>query len=459
MPNSARVLMYLGDPLEAQELAHALAPKNLQAQLASTRAQALSLLAGPQRFAAVLAEDAFGGRDLLARARTLAAPPAVVLLTGFGTVQDALAALREGAHECLPRPVSHEQVVLVLLRAIEQSQLASENERLRKAARGQLGLEHLGGKDPRMQQVLAQALAVCDTRATVLIEGESGTGKSQIARAIHAQSSRAKAPFVTLNCGALPPTLQESELFGHSRGAFTGAIKDKPGLAEAAHGGTMFLDEISSAPLELQVKLLRVIQERAFERVGESKTRTVDVRWIAASNRDLEAEVAQGRFRDDLFWRLNVVHLVLPPLRERRDDIPTLALGFLQRFAADYGKSGLCFSPRALALLASHAWPGNIRQLENCVERGVLLCSTSQVEASDLGLARELTPALGESQALYQAGKSLRDLLEGPEREILVQALKAHGGNRERTAKALGINRTTLFHKMRRLGLLASTLS
>ncbi len=460
MPDAPRVLIALDDALEAEQIGSLLEQEGATVEIAAGPREAQRALArGPdasgQAFACVLSEDAWGSSKLLAQALAQEPAPAVVLITGFGTVQDALTALREGARACLPRPVSREQVQHAVLRAIEEHQRAQDYERLKVARESRPELTSLGGRDPRMRAVLAQAEAVSDTRATVLIEGESGTGKSQLARAIHERSTRRAAPFVTLNCGALPPQLQESELFGHARGAFTGAVKDKPGLIEAAHGGTLFLDEISSAPPDLQVKLLRVIQERAFERVGEARTRTVDVRWMAASNRALSEEVAAQRFREDLYWRLNVVHLELPALRARADDIPRLALVFLERFRAEYHKPRIGFSAAALAAMVEHAWPGNIRQLENAIERGVLLARGAEIEPADLGLFVASAP---EPAQWFKNGQTLRELLAGPERHILEQALARHQGNRERTAQALGINRSTLFHKMRRHGLLEGGL-
>jgi DNA-binding NtrC family response regulator len=449
------LLVHLGDPEEARQLAQGLERAGWAARTVDPLEAALEELGSPGRYAAVLAEEAFGGRALLRAASGQEPPVPVVLVTGFGTVQDALEALRSGARECLPRPVSLDQLALALTRAVEHAQLHGENLRLKRRIGERFDLERLRSADPRMGRVLEHARAVADTRATILIQGESGTGKSMIARGIHAASSRAERPFVTLNCGALPPNLQESELFGHTRGAFTGAVKDKPGLVEAADRGTLFLDEISSAPLELQVKLLRVIQERSFERVGDTRTRTADVRWIAASNRPLWDEVRAQRFREDLFWRLHVVCLELPPLRQRAADVAALAQGFLEHFAQEYGKPHLAFSPQALSSLAAQDWPGNIRQLENAVERGVLFARGAQVGPADLGLEPPSAPenAASAGPGPYRAGCSLRALLEEPERAILRAALEHHDGNRERTARALGINRTTLFNKLRRLGL------
>jgi two-component system response regulator HydG len=287
-----------------------------------------------------------------------------------------------------------------------------------------------------------------------LITGESGTGKSMLARAIHQRSSRARKPFVVLDCGAVPANLLESTLFGHARGAFTGAVKDKAGIVESAEGGTVFLDELTNAPLDVQAKLLRVVQERAFERVGETRTREADVRWIAATNRDMRREVAEGRFREDLYWRINVVALELPPLRERPGDIPLLAETFLRRFAREHGRRPRTLSPELIVALCRAPWPGNVRQLEHALERAVLLATQDELSlrdfAAELGLSIEPPMA-----ALRESGEgALKRALEEPERELVVRALEACGGRRARAAAMLGINRTTLFNKMRKHGLL-----
>ncbi|MEO6710215.1 MAG: sigma-54 dependent transcriptional regulator, partial [Planctomycetota bacterium] len=319
---------------------------------------------------------------------------------------------------------------------------------------------NLISRDPSMARIAEVVGAVADTRANVLISGESGTGKTQLARAIHQASSRREQPFVELNCGALPSSLLESELFGHARGAFTGALRDKPGRFEVADGGTLFLDEIASAGLDLQVKLLRAIQDKRFERVGESHTRTVDVRVIAASNRDLELEVRAARFREDLYWRLNVIHLRLPPLRERRGDIALLAEHFLARFASQHARPKSALSPDVVAALLAHEWPGNVRELENAVERAVLLGRGAGLTPGDFGLEDGRatsglpTPALPRRE--HGRTEPLRTALELPERELVLRALSLAGGHRMRAAALLGITRGTLFNKMRKYGLFQS---
>ena len=350
--------------------------------------------------------------------------------------------------------------------AREQAFLRKENLDLRSKLKRSQGFDGFNSVDPRMDSVLETAKAVAPSRATVLILGESGTGKTRLARTLHENSDRKDAPFMVVHCGALPNALLESELFGHAKGAFTGAIRDKPGRFEEADGGTIFLDEINSAPLELQVKLLRVIQERALERVGENQTRYVDVRIIAASNQDLQVAIEAGDFREDLYWRLNVVSLALPALRERPQDLARLVEIFLRRFSKDYGRELARPDAQALEALCAYDWPGNIRQLENVIERAVLLTEGDRLRIGALpedllAKSRALLAMGPDAQPNLQLGLShlrtivpLKQALQGPEKEILIHALNATHGNRKQAAEELGINRTTLFNKMRKHGLM-----
>ncbi len=378
--------------------------------------------------------------------------PAVIVLASFGSVRDALDSVRAGACDYLARPISVDQILFAIDRALAQRALRHENQVLRRSLEERVELGALSSKDERMRRVSEIVSSIADTRASVLIQGESGVGKSALARAIHARSSRAPKPFVVVDCGAIPGTLLESTLFGHVRGAFTGAQRDKPGMIEAADGGTLFLDEIGNAPLELQARLLRVVQERVFERVGETRTRSVDVRWIAATHRDLRAESRAGRFREDLFWRLNVVSIELPPLRERAGDIPLLAQAFLERFAAEHRRNVVGFEPAAARALAAYSWPGNVRELEHVLERAVLLARGPALSLADLGAeVARAAPAAPEHEP--GAPRELRAALAAPERRLIEEALAACNGCRQDAARLLGINRTTLFNKMRRHGL------
>jgi DNA-binding NtrC family response regulator len=375
-----------------------------------------------------------------------------------------VAAVAARAQAYLPRDPDEAALRLALGRALEREALEDENRRLRAEleVRGTFGA--VITRDSAMKQVLRTLESVAETRANVLLLGESGTGKTRLAQAVHKASDRAAGPFVVVNCGALPDSLLESELFGHVRGAFSGAVRDRAGRFEQADGGTLFLDEINSASLDLQVKLLRVIQERAFERVGDGQTLTVDVRLIAASNKDLPDEIAAGRFREDLYWRLHVVAVELPPLRARPGDVALLAAHFLRRYADEYGRPIERLHPAALSALAGAPWPGNVRQLENVLERAVLLAEGTELRTEDLGpevLGPGGPPAPEtHSGTLLQGLENLarlpplKEALEGPERQILVRALELSGGNRKAAAEMLGINRTTLFNKMRKYGLM-----
>lgn len=391
------------------------------------------------------------GFDLLAHCRQNHPEVVVILITGYASVETGIEALRAGAFDLLTKPLIDEELGMAIDRALAQRQVVEENHKLKAQLDLRFGLENIVGHDHRMQRVFDLVERIADTRATVLITGESGTGKSLLARAIHRQSSRRDQPFVEVACGAMPETLLESELFGHAAGAFTGAVGERIGKFAQANKGTIFLDEIGTASPGLQVKLLRVLQEFEFEPVGSTKTQRVDVRVILATNEDLAEAVRAGRFRQDLYYRINVITIELPPLRERVADIPLLAQHFLARTAADAGKKSAAFTEEALSALARYSWPGNVRELQNVVERAVLLSRGNQIGLEDL----PAHIAAGQPLTLAStAGKPLKDALEVPERAIILSALEQHHWNRNATAEALGINRTTLYKKMKRLGLM-----
>ncbi|RMF39633.1 MAG: sigma-54-dependent Fis family transcriptional regulator [Planctomycetota bacterium] len=401
--------------------------------------------------------DREDGFELLSWVRRTGPSIPVVMMTGYGGPDAAIDAVRAGAFDLLTKPIIDEELLSVLHRAVEQQRIAEENARLKSELDRKAGLENILSHDPRMIRIFDVIDSVADTKAPVLITGENGTGKSMIARAIHRRSSRQAKPFVEVACGALPDNLLESELFGHTAGAFTGAQTAKIGKFQHADGGTIFLDEIGTASTALQIKLLRVLQEFEFEPVGSNDTISVDVRPILATNEDLEKAVAEGRFRQDLFYRINVIHLELPALRDRIADLPVLVEHFLQKTAAEVSKEIEGFDEQAIEAMAAYHWPGNIRELENVVQRAVLLTKQPRI-GIDLLPPAILKSAPGPAAFVPVIGReqTLREALEGPERQIIWEVLKANQFSRSLTAQQLGINRTTLYKKMKRLGIDAS---
>ena len=384
------------------------------------------------------------GLELFRESREETFAPPFILLTAFGTVEEAVAAIKEGVVDFLTKPLKDPETLRALVRkALENSSARRENQALKEAEAAGLPPEELIFAGEAMAEVRRLVQDVAGTTATVMITGESGTGKELIARAIHLLSSRNKGSFIPLNCAAIPENLLESELFGHERGAFTGAMQARQGKFELAQGGTIFLDEIGEMPLPLQAKLLRVIQERTFERVGGSREIKADVRIVAATHRDLAVEVHEKRFREDLFYRLNVFPLRLPPLRERRDALPLLAEYFIRRFSRDMGKKPARLEPEALRRLRDHDWPGNIRELQNALERAVIIATGS------IGVAQ-----LPEGIASGPLARQDEGLLKSREREAIMLALKKSGGNRRKASEELGISRRTLQYRLKEYGLI-----
>ncbi len=408
-----------------------------------------------------LALPGMDGLDLLQRVHRQHPSVVVLMLTGYGTIESAVRALRLGASDFLTKPVVDGELRLAIERAMRQHTLLAENFSLKRRLDVGKALRAIVGTDARMVRALDLVRAVAPARTTVLMQGESGVGKSLVARAIHEASPRRARPFVELACGSIPETLLESELFGHVKGAFTGAHADKVGRFQAADGGTLFLDEINSASPGMQLKLLRVLQERRFEPVGSTKTIEVDARVVLASNQPLDQLVAQGLFRQDLFYRINVVSIELPPLRERPADIPVLALHFLRELGPEVGKQLIGFTDEALASLQRYRFPGNVRELRNVVERAAVLTTAPTIGVESLPES-VLKPIIGGS-AFGHAPQSaadapwipmpLEEALKAPEREILLRALRANHWNRVKTADQLAINRTTLYKKMKLLGI------
>jgi two-component system response regulator HydG len=387
------------------------------------------------------------GLDVLQAARGQADAPEVILLTAYAEWKSAKEAIRLGALDYFEKGQEPEELYHRIDKALAARALRRENENLRAQLRERYGLPGLIAQSPAMQSVLDLVGRVAPTDATVLIQGESGTGKEVIAKAVHHASSRAASPFVAVNCGAVPEALLESELFGYVRGAFTGAAAAKLGLFEEAEGGTLFLDEIAEMPAALQVKLLRALQSGEVRRLGATQVATIDVRVVAATNGDLATRIAQGTFREDLFYRLNVIQVMLPPLRDRREDVPALAEHFVARASAKLGRT-LRLSPSALERLLRYPWPGNVRELENAIERAAILARTDTVEPDDLpphvsaGLHLGSSPALPRQTTLAEA-----------ERAHILTTLERFGGNHSGAAEALGIGRTTLWRKLKEYGI------
>jgi two-component system response regulator AtoC len=457
-PAKPRLLILDEDRIILQSLSQFLSREGYEVRTADDPQDGLAQLEAGQ-FELLIADINMPGiktADFLRDVRRRFPQTVVVVITGYGSIEGAVEATKMGAFDYLTKPIVDDEIRVVVEKAIRQQSLMFENQTLKQQLDLRFGLENIVGHDYKMLKIFDLVEAVADSRTTVLMTGESGTGKSLLARAVHHRSPRRDKPFVEVSCGSLPEMLLESELFGHVKGAFTGAIADKMGRFMAADGGTLFLDEINSASPAMQVKLLRVLQERAFEPVGANETRTVDVRVILASNVDLAQLVAAQGFRQDLYYRINVVNIRLPNLRERLSDIPLLANYFLKKFVQETGREILGFTDAAMAALQRHNWPGNVRELENAIERAVVLCRRPQIDEADfpdtlttaphhLTAATADRPNDGTEQAL-----PLAVALEEPERRIIEKALKRNSYNRQATAAELDINRTTLYKKMRK---------
>ena len=383
------------------------------------------------------------GLDVLVSLLRLAPGLSVVVITAYATIETAVEAMRRGACDFLPKPFTPDELRRVLERVVRIRRLESHVEALEEQVRSIVPEADLKTSDPAMRQALDVAFRAAPTEATILLRGESGTGKGVLARAIHARSSRAAAPFVTVNCPSLQADLLESELFGHVRGAFTGAIQDTAGKVAAAEGGTLFLDEIGDLPLPLQPKLLRLLQERQYERVGETRTRASDLRIVAATNRDLQGAVGEGKFREDLLYRLNVIEVVLPPLRQRRHDIAALAEHLLAFFARQTGKTGCVFTGEARAAILRYPWPGNVRELRNAIERGIILAPGPEVGLSDL--PAQIGNTLPEEKMELGGAVSLESLEAEHIRRVLVNT-----PTMEAAAEVLGIDPSTLYRKRKK---------
>lgn len=435
-------------------LARVLGKEGFQAVAVGSGEEALIQIAGDD-FDLVITDiqmPGMNGLTLMRRLKEFDSALPVIVMTAYGTVENAVEALRIGAYDYLTKPFESDELRLTVAKALERERLLAENRYLHQELQERYGFTGIVGSSSGMQRVFEMASSVAASNASVLISGESGTGKELIARSIHFNSQRKEKPFIVLNCAALSEGLLESELFGHEKGAFSGAIATKKGRFELAHEGTLFIDEVGEMSANAQVKLLRVIQEHEFERVGGTRTLPSDVRIVAATNKNLEAEVRAGNFREDLYYRLNVINLHLPSLRERREDIEPLARHFLQKYARETGKKVTDFSPRALTCLLGYDWPGNVRELQNVIERAVVLSKGESVTPRDFPQGVHGGDEI--CLELPERGGSLTDILEDLERQLIMQTLRREQGSQTRTAEILGIKRTTLRYKMEKYRLL-----
>jgi two-component system response regulator PilR (NtrC family) len=400
------------------------------------------------------------GQDVLQKIRRSDPDTVVVVVTAYSSIEGAIEAMRSGAFHYIPKPFKNQEVLLTVRKGLEQRRLTTENRSLREQLRERYSFGNIVGKSKPMSEVYDLIRLAAPSKSNILVLGESGTGKELVAKAIHHHSRRASGPFVTVNSGSMPPDLLESNLFGHVKGAFTGAVSSKKGLFEIANGGSIFFDEIGNIPLDTQSKLLRVIQEREFMRLGAVETMKADVRIIAATNADLEAEVANHNFREDLFYRLNVITVSLPPLRARSEDIPLLANHFLTRYARENEKEIERISPEAMTLLMDHAWPGNVRELENAVERGVVLGTGNELSVDLLpATVREREGAIPTLPATPNGDVSLKDAVSGFERQLIVRALRQTNGVQKHAAEKLKVKPTTLHEMIKRLNISVESLS
>jgi two-component system, NtrC family, response regulator AtoC len=457
-PTMPTILIVEDEPKMLRLLELNLADDGYATRPASTAENGLKILAS-ERIDLVLSDVKLPGMNglefLQAVKRANAAIP-VVMMTAYGTVETAVEAMKDGASDFVLKPFSIEEIKLIVRKELDVRRLHEENRQLREALGQRYQFDNIVANSPAMQEVLATVEQVAPTNATVLLGGESGVGKDMIARAIHQHSRRVNGPFIKINCTAIPENLLESELFGYEKGAFTGATTTKPGKFELADKGTIFLDEIGDMPGTLQVKLLRVLQEREFERLGGTRTIKVDVRVVAATNQDLRAALEQGTFREDLYYRLNVVPISIPPLREHKEDIPYLVDHFIRRFAESSGKAIGGIAPEALKLLVDFHWPGNVRELENIIERAVVMASGTRIETADIRLdvarpgGNSIASAAGENSAAMFLPEGMT--LEQYEDKLIHAALQRAGGNKSQAARFLGLSRNALRYRLSKMG-------
>ncbi len=445
---SERILIVDDEDGMRRLLSRVLTREGYETSAVANGAEALRLVAS-ERFDLVVTDikmPEMDGLQLLAELKEYEPSLPIIVITAYGTIENAVQALRSGAYDYIAKPFENDEIKLTVAKAFERERLLAENRYLHAELEGRYDFSGIVGGSLAMQQVYDMASSVAVSNANVLITGESGTGKELLARSIHYSSLRKEKPFVVLNCSAISEGVLESELFGHEKGAFSGALDTRKGRFERADQGTLFIDEVAEMSMAAQVKLLRVIQEHEFERVGGNKTISVDVRIVAATNKKLEDQVKNGNFREDLYYRLNVVNINVPPLRSRREDVEPLSRFFLEKYTSETGKKITDLSPRALSCLLAHDWPGNVRELQNAIERAVVLSKGSVLTPRDFPQGMQ-----GDDQICLQIpekGGSLTDILEDLERQLIIQTLQREDGSQTRAAETLGIKRTTLRYKM-----------
>ncbi len=441
------ILVVDDEPLQRQIMKTILDAEGYETHTAAGGREALALMGKlpPDVVLTDLKMEGMDGIELLEALPETPVPPAVIIITAHGTISSAVDALKRGAFDYLTKPLDKDKILFTVRKACERVDILKENARLRQALFERFRMEGIVGRSPRMKEVVEVLKRVSSSPATVMIRGESGTGKELVARAIHYNSPRKSRPFTALNCAAIPENLFESELFGHEPGAFTGAVSRREGLLEMSNGGTLFLDEIGDMPLTMQSKLLRVLQSREVRRVGGKETFKVDVRIISATNKDLEQEVERGNFREDLYYRLNVVFIELPALRERSEDIPVLVEHFLHKYNTEFGKRIREIRPDALQALVDYRWPGNVRQLEAVIERAILLNDGDVVTLRDIG--RLLPSRKPESRSLFDLPEDGLDF-ESLEKELILKAMKRTGGVATKAAKLLRMNYKAFLYRL-----------
>lgn len=448
----ARILIIDDDPAMVSVISDICQERGHQTVAYASGQKALENLAthAPQLVISDLRMDKVGGLDILRECREVLPQTPVILITAYKTVETALEAMKLGAYDYITKPFKVDELQLTIQRALDNQSLVRENRNLRQIVKEKYRFENIIGTSGKMQDIYNLIAKVADTDSTILIQGESGTGKELVARALHFNSTRQHQPFVAINCSALPENLLESELFGHKKGSFTGAVQDKIGLFEEAEQGTIFLDEVNSMAQPLQTKLLRVLQERQIRRVGDTKSIPINVRVLAATNEVLGEKIKGGNFREDLYYRLAVIPIEMPALRERPDDIPLLVAHFLQKNGAQTGTEPKKIDPKAVDMLAAYRWPGNVRELENAVERACALCDDGIVRVTDLPpqVVRHASSPPTEHTGTMPVGQTLDEYIRDQERRYIEETIKFNGNSREKAAKMLGISMATLYRKL-----------